>query len=49
MTCQGVSYSQKFCSKCSFPNLVNNRTSQFMFLKYCTEYQNAKINSEIKI
>ena len=31
---QGVSYSQKFRGKRSFPNLVNTRTSQFIFPKY---------------
>ena len=46
---QGVSYSQKFCSKCSFPKMANSRTSQFMFPKYLIEYQNVKIDSEIKI
>ena len=40
--CQGVNYSQKFCSKCSFPNFFNNRTAQFMFPKYGIEYQNVK-------
>ena len=40
---QSVSYSQKFRGKRSFPNLANIRTSQFMFLKYLTEYQNVKI------
>ena len=29
MQFQGVTYSRKFCSKCRFPNLVNNKTSQF--------------------
>ena len=46
---QGVSYSQKFCGKPSFPNLVNNRASQFLFPKYWIEYQNVNINSEIRI
>ena len=40
--CQGVNYSQKFCSKCSFPHFFNNRTAQFMFPKYGIEYQNVK-------
>ena len=40
---QGVSYSQKLSDKCSFPNLDNSRTSKFVFPKYLTEYQNAKI------
>lgn len=31
MRTKGVSYSQKFRAKCSFPNLVSDRTSQFMF------------------
>ena len=39
----GVSYSQKFLSKCSFISVANGRTSQFMFSKYLIEYQNAKI------
>ena len=47
--CQSVSYSQKFCSKGGFPDLANNRTSQFRFPKYLIEYQNVKIDSEIKI
>ena len=34
---------QKFCSKCGFPNLVNGKTSKFMFPKYLIEYQNIKI------
>ena len=37
---QGVSHSQKFQGKCSFPNLANGRTSQFMSPKYLIEYQN---------
>ena len=44
---QGVSYSQKLCSKSSFPSLVKNRTSQFVFRKYWTEYKNVKIASKI--
>ena len=39
---QGVSYSQKFHSKRSFPKLVNNGTSQFRFYEYLIEYQNVK-------
>ena len=35
--------------KRSFLNLVSNRTSQFIFSKYLIEYQNVKIDSEIKI
>ena len=31
---QGVSYSQKFCSKLSLPNFANCRTSQFRPPKY---------------
>ena len=46
---QGVGYSQKFRGKRSFPNLVNNRTSQFMFRKYWIDYQNVRIDSEVKI
>ena len=44
-----VSYCKKFCVRCSFPNLVDGRTSQLMFPKYLIEYQNVKIDSEIKI
>ena len=44
--CQGVNYSQKFCSKCSFPNFFNNRTAQFMFPKYGIEYQNVEVDSK---
>ena len=29
---QGVSYSQKFCSKHGFFNLANSKTSQFMLV-----------------
>ena len=43
MQLHGVSCSQKFCSKCGFPNLVNSRTSQFMFPKHLIEYQNLNI------
>ena len=46
---QDVSNSQKFRSKHSFLNLVNSRTSQFLFPKYWMEYWNGKIDSEIKI
>ena len=35
---QGVSYSQKFHDKRSFPYLINSRTSQFMFSTYLIEY-----------
>ena len=45
---QGVSYSQKFYGKCSFPNLANGRTFQFMFPKYLVEYQNIKMKSKFK-
>ena len=41
-----VTYSQKFCSN---HNFVDNRISQFMFPKYWIEYQNVKVDSEIKI
>ena len=44
---QGVSYSQKLCVKSSFPSLVKNRTSQFVFPKYQIEYKNVKIASKI--
>ena len=40
---QGFTYSQKSHSKCGFLNLVNAKTSQFMFPKYLIEYQNVKI------
>ena len=33
----------KFRGKRGFPNLVNGRTSQFMFPKYLIEYQYVKI------
>ena len=46
---QDVSYSQKLRGKRSFPSLVKDRTSQFIFPKYLTEYLNVKIDSEIKI
>ena len=47
---QGVSYSQKFCGKCSFPNLSNSWPSEFMFSKYLIECQNVKIvKSKFKI
>ena len=38
---QGVSFSQKFWGKCDNLNLVNGRTSQFMFPKNL-EYENVK-------
>ena len=41
--CQGVSYSQKFCSKHGFPNLANSRTSQFIFSKHLMKHQNVKV------
>ena len=40
---QSVSYCQKFRDKRGFPNLANNRTSQFIFPKYLIDYQNVKI------
>ena len=40
---QGFGYNQKFHDKRGFCNLANSRTSQFMFSKYLTEYQNVKI------
>ena len=40
---------KKFRGKRSFPNLVNSRISQFMFLEYPIEYQNVKIDNETKI
>ena len=46
LTCvdQGISYSQHFWVKCSFPNLADGRTSQLMFPKYLIENtQNVKI------
>ena len=46
---QGVSYSQKFGGKHSFPIFANSRTSQFMFPKYGIKYQNVKIDNKIKI
>ena len=40
---QGVSCSQNFCGKHSFPNLANGGTSQFMFPKYLMEFENVKV------
>ena len=46
---QGVSYSHKSHSKCSFPNLVDHGTSQFRSHKYLTGYQNVKkVKSEFE-
>ena len=46
---QGVSYSQKFHGKCSFPNFVNTSTSQYLwFTNTELDYKNVKIDSEIK-
>ena len=44
----GVSYDQKRCSKHSFHNLINNRTSQFVS-QILNRVPNVKIDSEIKI
>lgn len=41
--------SNKFCGNHSFPNFANGTTSHFIFSKYFIEYQNVKIDSEIKI
>ena len=46
---QGVSYSQKFRGKRTFPSLANIRTSEFMFPKCLIKYQNVKtVKSKFK-
>ena len=48
---QGLSYSLKFCGKCSFPNLFNNGTSQFVsqIMKKVAKCKNKQWNQNLTV